>query len=229
MRSGTPTCGAARPMPGAAYIVSIMSSMSCCRLGVKRVDVGGAAACSGRVAVVEDRTNHRRALKRAARRGASASDARASARASSDPRSSRRRTSRAARRPARARPSLRRRRPRPARRRRRCARWPPGARSSSPGRPTAAASSASRSASCSRDAEVLAVGDAAFEAAGVVGRPSEAGRARASGSAAGSRRGRASRARTATSGPRPMPTALIAGIDISACASRPSSLRSHCT
>ena len=32
---------------------------------------------------------------------------------------------------------------------------------------------------------------------------------------------------SATAGPRPMPTALIAGIDISACASRPSSLRSH--
>ena len=35
--------------------------------------------------------------------------------------------------------------------------------------------------------------------------------------------------RWATSDPRPMPTALIAGMDISACASRPSSLRSHCT
>src|SRR5262245_38049505 len=33
----------------------------------------------------------------------------------------------------------------------------------------------------------------------------------------------------ATAGPRPIPTALIAGIDISACASRPSSFRSHCT
>ena len=33
----------------------------------------------------------------------------------------------------------------------------------------------------------------------------------------------------ATAGPRPMPTALIAGIDINACASRPSSFRSHCT
>src|SRR5690606_22088496 len=28
MRSGTPTCGAARPMPGAAYMVSIMSLIS---------------------------------------------------------------------------------------------------------------------------------------------------------------------------------------------------------
>jgi len=34
---------------------------------------------------------------------------------------------------------------------------------------------------------------------------------------------------SATAGPRPMPTALIAGIDISACARRPSSLRSQCT
>ena len=32
-----------------------------------------------------------------------------------------------------------------------------------------------------------------------------------------------------TAGPRPMPTALIAGIDIKACARRPSSFRSHCT
>ena len=30
-------------------------------------------------------------------------------------------------------------------------------------------------------------------------------------------------------GPIPMPTPLMAGIDIMACASRPSSLRSHCT
>jgi len=28
IRSGMPTCGAASPTPGAAYIVSIMSSMS---------------------------------------------------------------------------------------------------------------------------------------------------------------------------------------------------------
>ena len=29
-RNDTPTCGAASPMPGAAYMVSIMSSISCC-------------------------------------------------------------------------------------------------------------------------------------------------------------------------------------------------------
>ena len=79
------------------------------------------------------------------------------------------------------------------------------------------------------DAQVLAVGDAAFEAAGVVGRPRDTGRCvRPTG------RGTISSCtrdpgRAATSGPRPMPTALIAGIDISACARRPSSLRSHCT
>src|SRR5579864_868884 len=34
MRLPIPTCGAARPMPGAACIVSIMSSMSCCVSGI---------------------------------------------------------------------------------------------------------------------------------------------------------------------------------------------------
>src|SRR5690606_12219385 len=35
-RSGTPICGAARPIPGAAYIVSIMSSMRRLRSASKR-------------------------------------------------------------------------------------------------------------------------------------------------------------------------------------------------
>ena len=37
-RFSTPTCGAARPMPGAAYIVSSMSSISRRTLGVDLVD-----------------------------------------------------------------------------------------------------------------------------------------------------------------------------------------------
>ena len=45
MRSGTPTCGAASPMPGAAYIVSIMSSISCCRSRRRSRSTGAAGAC----------------------------------------------------------------------------------------------------------------------------------------------------------------------------------------
>ena len=81
------------------------------------------------------------------------------------------------------------------------------------------------------DAEVLAVGDAALEAAGAVGRratPTVACRRRRP-AAGRSRRAPASPGSAATAGPLPMPTALIAWIDISACASRPSSLRSHWT
>ena len=59
--------------------------------------------------------------------------------------------------------------------------------------------------------------------------PRDAGDMRRPTGPARSRRARASRGGSPTSGPRPMPTALIAGIDISACARRPSSLRSHCT
>ena len=44
-RSGTPTCVAASPTPGAAYIVSIMSSISRCRLSSNVRDVGGGVSC----------------------------------------------------------------------------------------------------------------------------------------------------------------------------------------
>ena len=59
IRSDTPTCGAARPMPGAAYIVSIMSSMSF------RTSPGDVAdfrrrAVQRRVPVLQNRTNHGR-------------------------------------------------------------------------------------------------------------------------------------------------------------------------
>src|SRR5687767_15549977 len=47
MRWGTPTWGAARPMPGAAYMVSIMSLTSRSSSESKRV-TGSAGACSGR-------------------------------------------------------------------------------------------------------------------------------------------------------------------------------------
>ncbi len=79
------------------------------------------------------------------------------------------------------------------------------------------------------DAHVFAVGDAALEAAGVVGRPRHRAVPAARRRRQQSRRGPASPGRAALPAPRPMPTALMAGIDISACASRPSSLRSHCT
>ena len=58
MRSGTPICGAASPTPGAAYIVLIMSSMSCWISGViSGTDGGGAMQHVGPVA--EDRPDHR--------------------------------------------------------------------------------------------------------------------------------------------------------------------------
>ena len=79
------------------------------------------------------------------------------------------------------------------------------------------------------DAEVLAVGDAALEAARAVRRARQRDFGARCRHRAGSRRAPASPAVARPRAPRPIPTALIAGIDIMACARRPSSLRSHCT
>ncbi len=46
-RSGTPTCGPARPTPGAAYMVSIMSSIRVCRSGPKSVTRAAGAWSAG--------------------------------------------------------------------------------------------------------------------------------------------------------------------------------------
>ena len=59
IRSDTPICGAARPMPGAAYIVSIMSSMS---FWMSRVSspTSAARAVQRRLAELQNRANHDR-------------------------------------------------------------------------------------------------------------------------------------------------------------------------
>ena len=232
MRSGTPICGAASPTPGAAYIVLIMSSMSCWISGVISA-TGGRRAMQDVGAVAEDRPDH------AAWRSAGAADGAAGA---NRPRPARRWPRSGARISSTESP------PNFSRK----ASASTNATMASP--TTAAAGTAQTSlrsmaagAFCHRrevdrpqrlhqrgdrlheagDAHVLAVGDAAFEAAGVVGRPHRRLALRVA--AAGSRRARASPGRSATSGPMPMPTALIAWMHISACPSRPSSLRSHCT
>ena len=58
IRSGTPTCVAARPMPGAAYIVWIMSSIELLDVGRDLGD-GRGGLVEHLVAVAEDRTDHR--------------------------------------------------------------------------------------------------------------------------------------------------------------------------
>ena len=72
----------------------------------------------------------------------------------------------------------------------------------------------------------IAVGDAALEAAGAVGRPREAARRRVV--VDGVVHARSPRVRAAPK-PAPISTPLMAWMLMSACASRPSSLRSHCT
>ena len=57
IRSGTPTCGAASPIPGAAYMVSIMSSMSRSIVRRDRVNRLGAIVEDG-VAAFEDGSDH---------------------------------------------------------------------------------------------------------------------------------------------------------------------------
>ena len=190
-RRRRPAC-AARPMPGAAYIVWIMSSMSCWISAV--ISATGAAGCVQDVgAVAEDRTDHRQ-RRCAARREAARAPARRSRRSGArSRRSSRRRTSRGTRRRARTPPSLRRRRRRPGTAQTSLRSMAAGA-FGQRGQVDGAQRLHQRGDRLHEagDADVLAVGDAAFEAAGVVGGPRAERRRRAP--AAGSRRARASRA-----------------------------------
>ena len=57
IRSDTPTCGAASPTPGAAYIVSIMSSIRRSISGVM-ASTAWARLVERGVAVFENRSNH---------------------------------------------------------------------------------------------------------------------------------------------------------------------------
>ena len=57
MRSGRPTCGAASPTPGAAYMVSIMSSTSRSISGVTSLD-GLGRFVENLIAVFEDGSQH---------------------------------------------------------------------------------------------------------------------------------------------------------------------------
>ena len=56
-RSGTPICVAASPTPGAAYMVSIMSSIEPVHVVVDRRDVGG-GLMERALAVAQDRSDH---------------------------------------------------------------------------------------------------------------------------------------------------------------------------
>ena len=124
--------------------------------------------------------------------------------------SSRRRSVRSGPRQGRAPPSLRRPPPRPARRRHRFAR-------SRPALLDAGQIDGAQRLHQRRDrlhvtghAKVLAIGDAAFEPAGTIGRPGDAASAIVAVARARSRRGPASPARGATSTPSPIATALMA-------------------
>ena len=171
----------------------------------------------GRIIEAGDDPRVRRSGDRLRRRTARGSGARSrTSRARARvPRSNRRRIFRSAHRRAPARPSLRRRRRRRERRRRRCARSPQGFGHRRQIDRAERFHQRGDRFHVARDAEVLAVGDAAFEAAGVVGRPGDADRVGRSppgfGTISSWTREPGS---AAAAGPRPMPTALIAGIDI---------------
>ena len=207
IRSGTPTCGAASPTPGAAYIVSIMSSMSAIDLR-RDGSTGSARLVEGGVAVSENRPNHRLSRTDRAQKAATRSRSQVADESARCPLAERlpvrdQLLDRVAaelfdrpRRRARSRPSPRRRRRRRERRRRRCVRSPPGSRSCREIDRAQRLHQRRDRLHVAGDAQILAVGDAAFEAAGVVGRPRDAGdRRRRRSRAAGSRRGPASRAR----------------------------------
>ena len=149
-RNGTPTCGAARPMPGAAYIVATMSSISVWISGVM-ASTSSARWCNARSPYLHDRSNHQDVRAAVRRRVEPARHARALVSAEVRLQLAHRVAAEAlehAPPPGRGRPPLRRPRPRRARRRRRCARSRRALLPASSDRPSAAASSASRSASC---------------------------------------------------------------------------------